>query len=93
MREGGQLVLDRLDQGRSAVADGGDGDARAEVNQGVAVHVDDYTATCRGGVDGHDRPDALGYGGGLPALQVARARTGDGREQATFLGERGAPGG
>src|SRR5258708_27630317 len=52
MSEVGDLFGDPADDNLGTVADGGDRDARAEVDQRVAVGVDKYPAARRGHADG-----------------------------------------
>jgi hypothetical protein len=52
----GDLVLDVLDHVRVRVADGRDGDARAHVDERVAVDVDEHATAGAGDVD--RQPDA-----------------------------------
>ena len=65
---------DGVDDPRVAVADRGHRDARAEVDQRVAVDVDDDAAAGGRGVDRHGRADRARDGRGLAGLQLARAR-------------------
>ena len=79
------LRLHRLDDLRVRVAERRDGDARAEVDERVAVGVDDDAAAGGDGVDRRGVADARGDGSGLAGEQLLRARTGDAGDQATLL--------
>ena len=74
------------DAGR-AVAHRRHGDPRAEVDQRVAVHVDEHAAA--GGADEHreDMADPAGHGGLAAGQQLARARSGDLGDEAAHLGQ------
>ncbi len=78
---------------RSTVADGGDRDPRAEVDQGVTVHVDDDAATGGHGVDRQGGADRLRDCGVLARLQGPRPRAGDLRDEAALLGQGRSAGG
>ena len=80
------LLGDRRRHRRVGVADAGDRDAGAEVDQRVAVDVDDHAAAGGGRVDGHGHPDAGRDGGGLARLAARRCADPAGRSPA------GAPG-
>jgi hypothetical protein len=80
------------DHPRSAVADRGDGDAGPEVDQMVAVHVDDDTAGGALGEDRHGRADACGDGCVLALHEVARARAGQFGDEPALLGDRNGGG-
>jgi hypothetical protein len=87
VRERLDLRLHGGDDARRAVAHGGDGDARAQVDQGVAVDVDDDTACCPRGEDRHRGADPGGDGGGLARHQLLRDGSGQRRAQAPLLGD------
>ena len=74
------------------VADRGDRDAGAEVDQRVAVGVDHDAAAGGGGVDGHGQPDPGRDGGGLAGLELGGPRTRQGRHQTALLGQGGSTG-
>ena len=71
------LRRDRLDDARVRVADAGHGDAGAEVDERVAVDVDEHAAAGRRGEDRHGRADAGGDGLRL-ALEQLRSTSGRG---------------
>lgn len=76
------------DDGLGAGADARDGDARAEVDQPVAVDVlDDAAARARGEHRQH-RPDPRRDRGDTTSLQLLRLRSGDGGDYAALLGKR-----
>ena len=82
----------RADDLGGGVADGDDGDARAEVDQGVAVDVDEDAAAGR--LDEHRQhvADPVGDEGLLPGEAGGRLGAGDLGDEATLLGERGTTG-
>jgi hypothetical protein len=90
--EGAQLRGDGLDDARVGVADAGHGDARAEVDDRVAVGVDDDAAPGRDDRNGDRGADARGDGLGLACHELLRARAGDGGDETALLCERGASG-
>jgi hypothetical protein len=63
MGEPGDLVLDRVYDSLGGVSDADHRDPRTEVDQGVAVDVDDDTAAGGRNVYRQDRADAPGHGG------------------------------
>lgn len=72
------------------VADRGDGDARAEVDQLVAVGVHDDAAAGLDDVGRQDRADPIGHAGRLPGRQLQRLRPRYGGDQrATLLDGHG----
>ena len=83
--EVGDLSLHRLDHPRRGVADRGDGDARAEVDQLVAVDVAQDAAAGLLDVDRQRRADAGRDRGDLAGLQRLRARAGDLGGEDPFL--------
>ena len=85
--EGRDLVVDGPDDRRRGVADRDDRDARAEVDEGVAVGVDEHPTT--GGLD-EDRQggaDPVRDRGLLAREQRGGLRSGDVGDEAAFLGE------
>jgi hypothetical protein len=90
VREGVELGGDGLDDARVGVADAGHGDARAEVDDRVAVGVDDDAAPGRDDRDGDGGADALRDGDGLAGHELLRARAGDAGDEAALLREGGA---
>jgi hypothetical protein len=81
------LGLDRVDHTRSAVADRSDCDAGAEVDQAVAVGVDDDAATGPHTEHRHRRADAGGDRGYLTRHQLLRTRSGNCGHEVTALGD------
>lgn len=81
------LLRHRVDDGGCAVADGGDGDARAEVDELVAVGVREHAATGRDDVDRQRHADTRRHGTLLARLQLLRDRAGNGGDEPAFLGE------
>ena len=90
VRELRDLRLHRLDDLRVRVAERRHGDARAEVDERVAVGVDDDAAAGGDGLDRYGVPDTRGDGGGLAREQLLRARTRDAGDQAPLLRQRGS---
>ena len=92
VRERPDLVDDPLDDLGRGVADARDRDAGGQVDQRVAVGVDEDATT--GCLDEHGErgADAGSDVLGAPLEQRARARTGDLGHQPPFLGEPRAPG-
>ena len=89
MRELRDLRLNGLDDLGMSVAERRHGDAGAEVDQRVAVCVDDDSATGRDRLDRDGVPDAGGDRGRLAGDQLLRARTRDARDHAPLLREGG----
>ncbi len=77
MRELGGLRGHGVDDAGRGVADGRDRDARAQVDQPVAVDVLDDAAARAGRVHRHGGSDATGYCGVLALDQLLGPRTGD----------------
>ena len=86
--EVGDLALHRLDHPRRGVADGGHRDARAEVDELVAVDVAEDAAARLLDVHRQRGADAGGDARDLAGLQRLRARAGDLGGEDAFLGER-----
>jgi hypothetical protein len=90
VREARDLLLHGGHHAGGGVADPGDGDARAQVDERVAVGVDDDTTAGGHGEHGHGSADAA-RDGILPALQpLTGGGAGDGGGEAALLGKRGA---
>ena len=89
--EGRDLLLHRRDDPRGARADRGDRDARAEVDEHVAVDVLDDAAVRADGVHRHHRADAGGDRGGLAGGELARARAGELGDEAARPGGGTSP--
>ncbi|GMA85553.1 hypothetical protein GCM10025868_08030 [Angustibacter aerolatus] len=70
MGEGGDLLLHPLDDAGVGVADVHHRDARAEVDQRVAVDVDDHAAARALDVDRQGAADAGRDGGGASGVQA-----------------------
>src|SRR6478736_4550895 len=90
VRELGRLRLDRLDDLRVRVAERRHGDAGAEVDEGVAVRVDDDAAAGSYGLDRDGVPDTGRDGRGLAGEQLLRTGPGDARDETALLRERGS---
>ena len=75
------------------VADRGDPDARAEIDELVAVDVDQDRAVRALDEDGEGARHAVGHGATPTLLQLDRPRTGDRGHEATFGRERRYRGG
>ena len=86
----GDLRLHGRDDLGVRVAERGHGDARAEVDERVAVGVDDDSAAGGDSLDRHGVTDAGGDGGGLAREQLLRAGPGDARDHAPLLRKRGS---
>src|SRR5258707_10432802 len=80
MSEVGDLFGDPADDKLGTVADGGDRDARAEVDQRVAVGVDEYPAARRGHEDGQHMAQAPGDA----ALAALEQLAGDGARDLSY---------
>jgi hypothetical protein len=80
------LLADRVDHRRGGIADAGDGDARAEVDELVAVDVDKQAVAALGDEHGERRGDAGGHRARAAGLQGARGRAGDLGAQARMRG-------
>ena len=93
VREGGHLVLDVADHVVGGVADADHGDAGAEVDEGVAVDVDEHPAARPLDEHRQRRAEPAGDRGVAALEQLDGARPRDRGDDAAFLGERGAAGG
>ena len=83
--EATHLVPHRLDNRRDGVPDAGHGDPRAQVDQGIAVDVDQDGALTAFDVHGQDRADTRGHGRGPASGQSQRLRPGNlGNEMAAL---------
>ena len=78
---------DAVDDARGGVADGRHGDAGAEVDELVAVDVDEDAATGTLDVDRQAGGDAGGHGRRLAGLERGRLRAGDRGLQEPLLGD------
>ena len=90
VREGGGLSLHGLDHLGVGVANARHGDARAKVDERVAVRVDDDAAASGDGRDRHGVRNAGGDGGGLALKQGARSRPRNLGDEGANLGQRRA---
>lgn len=79
------LLPDRLGDSRIGRADAGDGDARAEVDQRIAVDVDDHTTVGIRRVHGDAGADARGHGGAAASGEGRRLRAGELGDQGALL--------
>lgn len=79
------LLADGVDDGRGAVADGGHGDAGTEVDELVAVRIDQDAAACGDDVDRQGGPDAAGHCGLLAGVHLLRDGSGNGCDEPAFL--------
>jgi hypothetical protein len=84
------LLVDPLDNQGSAVADVDHGDARAEVDERVAVHVHDDTAACTIGIDRYRSPERGRHRGLAPLREFLRLGAWDRGDDLTLLGQVGA---
>ena len=89
VREALDLLVHRGDDALGGVADVDHGDAGAEVDEGVAVDVDDDGAAGRLHEDRQGRADGAGDGRRAPLEQRARPRSGDLGDEPALLGQAG----
>ena len=87
VREVRRLLGDCRRDGGVARADGGDGDAGAEVDQRVAVDVDDHSAVGVGRENGNAGADARGDGTQSALPDLHRAWAGQFADQLPLLGQ------
>src|SRR5690606_21201471 len=85
MREVGDLLLHRLPDLGIAVAHGGHRDARAEVDELVAVDIDEDAALASRDVGRQTRADPGGDGGVLAGGELGRLGSGDGGGEDALL--------
>ena len=85
----GDLRLHGRDDAGVRVADGRDGDAGAEVDERVAVGIDDHASPGRDGRDGNRVADAGGDRGGLAGEKLLRTGARQLGDEAALLRERG----
>ncbi len=79
------LVAHRGDHSGVRIAQGGDRDARGQIDQRVAVGVDDHTAAGGDHLDRHGMSDPWRHGGRLPGEEAGRTRAGNGGTQQAHL--------
>ena len=83
--ESGDLLLDGVDHGRRGVAHADHGDARPEVDQGVAVDVDEDGPLGALDVEREDRADPGGHGRRAAGVERLRLGTGQIGDDSTCL--------
>ena len=72
---------------RIGIPDGGDRDTRAEVDQRIAVYVDEDSASCPLDVDRQSHADSAGHGRVLASLESDRGRARNGGDELALLGD------
>ncbi len=82
------VLLHSGDDVRGGVADADYSDAGPEVDEGVAVKVDDHSAAGAVDEDGQGGADAAGDGGVPPRLQLQRPRSRHAGHEPAFLRQR-----
>ena len=86
------LPLDALHHQGMGIAHGRDGDAGAQVDEGVAIDIDDHAPARTLGEDGHGPAHSSRNGGRATGHQLPRSRAGELGNQTALLGERGGGG-
>ena len=89
MGELGDLLCDGIDHRSGGVADADHGDAGAEVDQRVAIHVDQDGTLASLYVDRKDRAHSWSDGGRPAGIECLRLRSGKLGDEAAHLADRG----